>query len=74
MDTYHRWMETVAPWTMTGHPVAGMPVGFDDRGLPMGIQIIGPGRADRAVLQLAYAYEQATRWVERVLPPALRDR
>jgi Asp-tRNA(Asn)/Glu-tRNA(Gln) amidotransferase A subunit family amidase len=74
MDTYHRWMETVAPWTMTGHPVAGMPVGFDDRGLPMGIQIIGPGHADLAVLQLAYAYEQAARWVERVLPPALRDR
>ncbi|MBC7633297.1 amidase [Aeromicrobium sp.] len=72
MDTYHRWMETVAPWTMTGHPVAGMPVGFDSRGLPMGIQIIGPDNGDRAVLQLAHAYEQQTRWVDRVLPPALR--
>ncbi|MFC7448072.1 amidase [Rhodococcus daqingensis] len=72
MDTYHRWMETVVPWTMTGVPVAGMPVGFDDRGLPMGIQIIGRHGADRAVLQLAYAYEQTTKWVERVRPPALR--
>ncbi|MEL7976045.1 amidase [Isoptericola sp. F-RaC21] len=73
MDTYHRWMETVAPWTMSAHPVAGVPVGFDDRGLPMGVQIIGPDNGDRAVLQLAHAYEQRTRWTARVLPPALRD-
>ncbi|MEO7079614.1 MAG: amidase [Rhodococcus sp. (in: high G+C Gram-positive bacteria)] len=72
MDTYHRWMETVVPWTMTGVPVAAMPVGFDPRGLPMGVQIIGRHGADRAVLQLAYAYEQATQWVRSVLPPALR--
>jgi amidase len=71
MDTYHRWMETVAPWTMTGHPVAGVPVGFDARGLPMGIQLIGPDNGDRAVLELAYAYEQETLWVDEVLPPAL---
>ncbi|GAA1727153.1 amidase [Isoptericola hypogeus] len=72
MDTYHRWMETVAPWTMSSHPVAGVPVGFDGRGLPTGVQIIGPDNGDRAVLQLAHAYEQQTRWVDRVLPPALR--
>jgi amidase len=65
-------METVVPWTMAGVPVAGMPVGFDDRSLPMGIQIIGRHGADLDVLQLAYAFEQATQWVERVLPPALR--
>lgn len=62
MDTYHRWMETVVPWTMAGVPVAGMPVGFDDRSLPMGIQIIGRHGADLDVLQLAYAFEQATQW------------
>ena len=73
MDTYHRWMETVAPWTMTGHPVAAVPVGFDARGLPTGIQIVGPDKGDRAVLQLAHAYEQETGWVDKVLPPALRE-
>lgn len=74
MDTYHRWMETVVPWTMAGVPVAAVPVGFDSRSLPMGVQIIGRHGADRAVLQLAYAYEQASRWVERVVPPALHTR
>jgi amidase len=35
----------------------------------MGIQIIGRHHADLAVLQLAYAYEQATQWGKH--PPAL---
>lgn len=73
MDTYHRWMETVAPWSMTVHPVASMPVGFNGRGLPTGVQIIGRNHGDRAVLELAHAYEKQTQWVERILPPALRQ-
>lgn len=72
MDTYHRWMETVAPWTMAGHPVAAMPAGFDARGLPTGIQVIGRRRADHAVLQVAHAYEQANPWMHRT-PPRLLD-
>lgn len=62
MDTYHRWMEVVIPGTLSGCPVANVPVGFDSRGLPMGLQIIGPHQADLAVLQLAHAYEQASGW------------
>jgi ureidomalonase len=70
MDSYHRWMETVAPWSMTGMPVLGMPAGFDGRGLPAGIQIVGRPGADAAVLQLARAYEQRTNWVRDHPPPA----
>ncbi|MDH4654816.1 amidase [Pseudomonas sp. JS3066] len=66
MDTYHRWMEVVIPATLSGCPVANVPVGFDSRGLPMGLQIIGPPRADLAVLQLAHAYEQASAWTRHV--------
>jgi Asp-tRNA(Asn)/Glu-tRNA(Gln) amidotransferase A subunit family amidase len=39
----------------------------------MGVQIIGPDNSDRAVLQLVHAYEKQAGWVEKVLPPALRD-
>jgi len=70
MDSYHRWMETVAPWSMTGLPVLGMPAGFDDRGLPAGIQLIGRPRADTELLQLARAYEERTNWVRDHPPPA----
>ena len=65
MDTYHRWMEVVIGPSMAGLPVAAMPAGFGDHGLPTGIQIIGPPRTDRRVLEMAAAYEQATDWLDR---------
>jgi Asp-tRNA(Asn)/Glu-tRNA(Gln) amidotransferase A subunit family amidase len=69
MDTYHRWMETVAPWTLAGVPVLGMPAGFDARGLPTGVQLVGRPGADLDVLRLGHAYEEATQWVRRMPPP-----
>jgi amidase len=70
MDSYHRWMEVVIGPTLAGLPAISMPAGFDGRGLPMGIQLIGPPQGDLAVLQLARAYELATGWVQRRPPPA----
>ncbi len=72
MDTYHRWMEVVVPASLLGFPTINVPVGFSPQGLPMGMQIIGRHNADLAVLQIAYAYEQATDWVRAHLPPLLR--
>ncbi|MBI6944264.1 amidase [Pseudomonas putida] len=72
MDTYHRWMEVVIGPTLAGLPSMSVPVGFNAAGLPMGLQIIGPAQADHAVLQLAFAHEQLTRWVERRPPGCLR--
>jgi amidase len=66
MDTYHRWMEVVIGPTMAGLPVAAMPAGFGSQGLPTGIQIIGRPRADRRVLEMAMAYEDATDWLGRM--------
>jgi amidase len=57
MDTYHRWMEVSLYATFAGLPAISVPVGFDDRGLPMGMQLIGPPRNDVDVLRLAHAYE-----------------
>jgi len=71
MDTYHRWMEVVIGATLGGLPVAAVPAGFNEQGLPMGLQIIGKPRGDFAVLQLADAYDRATRWVARRLPPLI---
>lgn len=65
MDTYHRWMEITTLGTLSGCPIANVPVGFNSRGLPMGMQIIGPATQDLKVLQLADAYEQASGWTKR---------
>ncbi|MDT7746192.1 MAG: ureidomalonase, partial [Actinomycetota bacterium] len=73
MDTYHRWMETVAPWSMAGVPVLGMPAGFTPDGLPVGVQLIGPPGGDRRVLEVALTHEAATDWSAR-RPPLLGDR
>jgi aspartyl-tRNA(Asn)/glutamyl-tRNA(Gln) amidotransferase subunit A len=38
------------------------PCGFDNDGLPIGLQIIGPAFGESAVLQAGHAYQQATDW------------
>jgi amidase len=69
MDTYHRWMEVMIPASLLGLPALAVPCGFDARGLPMGLQIIGaPGR-DMEVLQLGQAWHRATDWPSRRPPP-----
>ena len=42
-----------------GLPAVSVPCGFDSRGLPVGLQIVGKPGDEGAVLQLAYQYEQA---------------
>ncbi len=51
--------------------ICGMsvPCGFDEQGLPIGLQLIGPAFGEERVLQVGYAYEQATEWHQR--EPAL---
>jgi amidase len=58
MDSYHRWMEAVVIGTLSGCPVVNVPVGFDEAGRPMGMQLIGRPRADRELLAIAAAYER----------------
>jgi len=59
MDTYHRWMEVTILPTLTGCPALSVPAGFNDNGLPTGLQLIGRPHADWEVLQLGRAWEKA---------------
>ncbi|MGH7925348.1 MAG: amidase, partial [Candidatus Binatus sp.] len=52
METYHRWMEVMIPISMSGCPALSVPAGFNEQGLPMGIQIVGPNHAEMACMQL----------------------
>ena len=71
MTTYHEWMKGMLPITMAGCPTLAVPAGFNAQGLPMGIQIVAPNHAELACLQLGFAYDEATRWSARRLPPLL---
>ena len=50
------------PFNFNGLPTISIPCGFTRSGLPIGLQISGPPGREGVVLQLAYAYEQATDW------------
>jgi amidase len=65
MATYLDWMKSAYWITSTFCPAMSVPGGFSDDGLPVGIQIVGRYRDDFGVLQLAYAFEQATGFGQR---------
>ena len=62
MDSYHRWMQVSAFATLGGCPALNVPAGFDDRGRPMGMQLIGRPRGDLDVLKAGAAYEATLPW------------
>jgi amidase len=68
MTTYIDWMRSCSFISLTGHPAISVPCGFTPDSLPVGIQIVGRYRNDASVLQLAYAFEQAT-GIGRQRPP-----
>jgi amidase len=70
MQTYLDWMRSCYFITVTGSPSISVPCGFTDEGLPIGAQIVGRYQADFSVLQLAYAFEQATEFWRRHPPIA----
>ena len=59
-DNYIDWMKSCWYISTTGNPAASVPAGFTPEGLPVGMQIVGRNKDDFGVLQMAYAFEQAT--------------
>ena len=49
------------PANIAGLPGISVPCGFS-QGLPVGMQLIGPHLSEQRLLNIAYAYEQATSW------------
>ncbi len=65
MEHYIAWQKSCYWITATFRPAISVPAGFTPEGLPVGIQIVGKFRDDFGVLQVAHAFEQATKVGER---------
>jgi amidase len=73
MLNYIDWMRSGYYLSVTGLPAISVPCGFTEDGLPVGIQIVGRYRQERALLEFAHAFEQAVLCRHR-RPPLLAAR
>ena len=60
MENYLAWMKSAYYISAAGNPAMSLPCAFSSSGLPIGMQIVGRHHDDWGVLQLGYAFEQAT--------------
>jgi amidase len=61
MERYIDWMKSCYLISILENPAISVPCGYTLEGLPVGLQIVGRHRDEWSVLQMAYAFEQATR-------------
>lgn len=57
METYVDWIAPTFVLSLPGLPVASVPVGLDERGLPVGLQIVGPAYHEARALAIAGGIE-----------------
>ena len=51
-------------FNLTGHPVASVPAGLTDDGLPVGLQVVGKRFAEADILSVAAALERVRSWMD----------
>jgi aspartyl-tRNA(Asn)/glutamyl-tRNA(Gln) amidotransferase subunit A len=62
---YDRGRQFTLPFSWTGLPSVSVPCGFNPNGLPIGLQIVGNELQESLLLQIAAAYEDATKFYKR---------
>ena len=70
VDTYKHWNGAYSRNTVVGNLLGlcavSVPCGFTDTGLPIGLMIHAKPRCEAMALRVAYAFEQATPWHQRI--------
>jgi aspartyl-tRNA(Asn)/glutamyl-tRNA(Gln) amidotransferase subunit A len=55
-------MSWTSAFNLVGAPAISIPCGFNEEGLPLGLQIAGRRLEESTVLRAAFAYEQQAGW------------
>ncbi len=74
-DPLSMYLEDVftLPANLAGVPGISFPVGFDDLGLPIGLQFMGPHFREDILLEAAHLYQQVTDWHRHTPDPLTED-
>lgn len=64
----YTWTAFAFPFNATGQPAVSIPMGFNQAGLPLGLQIVGPPNDEAGIIALAAQFEEARPWKDK-LPP-----
>jgi Asp-tRNA(Asn)/Glu-tRNA(Gln) amidotransferase A subunit family amidase len=67
LRNYYHWLSLTYVTTLATNPAIALPCGVDHKGMPFGLQVVAPFRADRALFAASHAMEQAFEAI-----PALR--
>ena len=59
MRNYYEWLGLTYLVTLATNPALSLPCGVDEHGMPFGLQLIAPLRADDRLLAMASAIEAA---------------
>ncbi|MBD2579010.1 amidase [Oscillatoria sp. FACHB-1406] len=62
------WVAPCPPFNASGLPAIAFPVGFDDNGLPVGVQLVGKPAAEATIIALAAQFEAAYPWSQHRPP------
>ncbi|MCH9675846.1 MAG: amidase [Gammaproteobacteria bacterium] len=74
-QTYIDWFSITFAITMTACPALSLPCGFSDEGMPIGMQLIGRPRGERALLRAAHQLEKRLGIAQHVpVDPSTPDR
>jgi amidase len=65
MESYLDWAMLTYAITMVGLPAISLPCGWTEKGLPVGLQVVGRHHGEAALLQAAAAYESAAPWADK---------
>lgn len=59
-----RWVAPCPAANATGQPAIALPVGFDELGLPISVQLVGRPAAETTLISLAAQLEAAKPWIQ----------